>query len=190
MNNKKRIFWIFALVAILLTGCGGKAPIQPAATLSPPTTTPIPPTSTPIPSPTLPPVPTAIPGSNDLITIGDFNFQISEIQLTDVLNVSGGPVSIYKGALVMGANGWVPSDATPGNKLLIIFTSLQSDNYQSFIDTDLKVIEDDSPKNPVSILTQEQENRVIWVYDVKPSSTTFLLEFPDGPTIDLTPILP
>ena len=190
MNNKKRTFWIFALVVILLTGCSGKVPIQSTATLPPLTNTSIPPTITPIPSPTLPPVPTAIPGSNDPMTIGDFNFQISEVQLTDTLNVSGGPVSNYKGDLVMTANGFVPKDATPGNKLLMIFTSLQSDNYQSFIDADLKIIEEDSEKSAVAILTQDQENRVIWVYDVKPSSTSFLLVFPDGTIIDLAPLMP
>ena len=189
MNNKKRTFWIFALVIILLTGCGGKALVQSTATLPPPTITPIPPTITPIPSPTLPPVPTAIPGSNDLMTIGDYKFQISEVQLTDTLNVSGGPVSNYKGALVMTANGFVPKDATPGGKLLMIFTSLQSDNYQSFIDADLKIIEEGSEKSAIAILTQDQENRVIWVYDVKPSSSSFLFVFPDDTAIDLTPLM-
>jgi hypothetical protein len=124
------------------------------------------------------------------MTIGDFKFQISEVQLNDTLNVSGGPVSNYKGALVMTANGLVPKDATPGNKLLMIFTSLQSDNHQIFIDTDLKIIEGNSEKSAVAILTQDQENRVIWVYDVKPSSTSFLLVFPDGAIIDLAPLMP
>jgi hypothetical protein len=192
MNSKKLSQWMIILIVttLLLAGCGGKAPVQSTATLPPPTTTPIPPTITPIPSPTLPPVPTAIPGSNDPMTIGDFKFQIAEVRLADTLNVSGGPVSNYKGSLVMTANGWVPQDATPGNKLLMIFTSLQSDNYQNFIDTDLKIIEGNSEKSTVAILTQAQENRVIWVYDVKPSSTSFLLVFPEGVRIDLAPLMP
>ena len=173
---------------LFLAGCGG-APVEPTFTTTP---TPVPPTatSTPIPSPTLPPVPTAIPGNNDPMTIGDFEFQIAEVQLSDAINVTGGPVSNYKGTIVVTANGFVPKDATPGNKLLMIFTTLQSDNYQNFVDADLKVIEGNSENSAVAILTQDQDNRVIWVYDVKPSSRSFLLIFPDDVTIDLTPLMP
>ena len=190
MNNQKLLQKMLGLmlVVLLLAGCG-KALVEstsiPAPTLVPSTLTP-----TPIPSPTIPPVPTAIPGSNDPMTIGDFKFQIDEVQLADTINVTGGPVSNYKGALVMTANGFVPKDATPGNKLLMIFTTLQSDNYQSFIDTELKIIEGDSENSTVAILTQEQDNRVIWIYDVKPSSRSFSLVFPDDVMIDLTPLIP
>ena len=192
MSHKKLLPQILGLmlVALLLTGCGGK-PAQPTPTLIPPTATPLPPTVTPIPSPTIPPTPTAIPGSNDPVTVGNFEFQISEVRIADAINnIPGGSVSNYKGALVMTANGLVPQDAKPGNVLLMVFIILQTGDNQSFLDSDLKIIEGDSKKSAVAILTQDQENRVIWVYDVKPSSKSFLLVFPDDVMIDLTPLIP
>ncbi len=178
------------LVALLITGCSGN-PAQPTPTPTPPTATPIPPTVTPIPSPTLPPTPTAIPGSNDPVTVGDFEFQISEVRISDAINnLPDGPFSNYKGALVMTATGFVPQDAKPGNVLLMVFVTLQTGYNRSFLDSDLKIIEGDSRKSAVAILTQDQDNRVIWVYDVKPSSRSFLLVFPHDVMIDLTPLIP
>lgn len=191
MDLKNRSFRIFVLFVILLAGCSGEAPVQPTATVPPPTATTIPtlaPSSTPL--PTLIPTPTAIPGSNETVTVGDFQFQITDVKISDTLDISEGSLVMnVKGDLVMGANGWLPKDATPGNKLLMIHTSLQSDNTQSFIDSNLQILEEGSSKDTVVVLTQDQENNVIWVYDVNPSSRYFLFVFPDGASIDLSPLL-
>jgi hypothetical protein len=170
---------------LLLIGCSGK-PVQPIATLIPPTTTPIPPTVT----PTTRPTPTAIPGSNNPMTVGNFGFQISEVRIADTINnIPGGSVSNYKGTLVMTANGLVPQDAIPGDVLLMIFITLQTGDNQSFLDSDLKIIEGDSIKSAVTILTEDQKDHIVWVYDVKPSSKSFLLIFPNNEMIDLTPLV-
>ena len=199
MSYKKLLNQMFGLmlISLFLIGCGGKT-AQPTATLIHPTTTPIPPTTipipptiTPIPSPTLPPTPAVIPGSNEPMTVGDFEFQITEVRIADSLNdLPSGPVSNYKGVLVVTENGFVPKDAEPGNMLLMVFITLQSGDYQSFMDTDLEIFEGDSEKSSVATLIQPQDNRVIWVYDVKPSSRSFLLVFPDVVILDLAPITP
>lgn len=192
MSHKRTMHQILGtlLVSLLLAGCSGKS-VQPTLTPIPPTATPIPPTNTPISSPTLPPAPTAIPASNDLMTVGNFEFQISEVRIANTIgNIPGGPVSNYKGTLVMAADGFVPKDAKPGNVLLMVFLTLKTGENQSLLDSDLKIIEGDSTKSAVVILNQTQDNRVIWVYDVKPSSKSFLLMFPDDVAIDITPLLP
>ena len=89
----------------------------------------------------------------------------------------------------MTANGWLPQGITSGDKLLTIITALQSDNYQSFTSTDLKITQEDSSKSAIAVLTQDTDKIVIWIYDVTPSSNSFLFVFPDGTSIDLTPLV-
>lgn len=144
---------------------------------------------TPTEAPTPIPTPTAIPASNDSMTVGDFEFRISTVQINNTINVLG-PISNYKGSLTMNADGLVPMDAAPGKILLMVFLILQNGDYQRLLDSDLKIIEGDSTKSAVAILTQTQKNLVIWVYDVNPDSMSFSLVFPDDVVIDLTPVLP
>jgi hypothetical protein len=179
MNHKKLLSRMLALilVGLILASCGG------TATLLPPTATAalVPPTATTIPSPTATPAPTAIPGSHDPMTVGDFTFQITEVQIADTLtNLPAGSISNYKGALKMTASGWVPADAKTGDKLLMVFTTLQSGNFQNFIDSNLKVVDGNSEISIVAILTQADNKIAIWVYGVNPASKSFLLVFPDG----------
>jgi hypothetical protein len=89
----------------------------------------------------------------------------------------------------MTANGLVPQDTIPGDVLLMIFITLQTGDNQSFLDSDLKIIEGDSIKSAVTILTEAQKDHIVWVYDVKPSSKSFLLIFPNNEMIDLTPLV-
>ena len=192
MNSKKTFHrsCILIVISLLLASCAGR-PAQPTLTPIPPTDTPIPPTVTPIPSPTLPPTPTAIPGSKDPLTVGNFKFQITEVRIADAINnLPGTSVSNYKGALVMAANGFVPQAAQPGNVLLIVLIKLQTGDKQSFLDSDLKITEGDTQKSAVAILTLDEKDLVVWVYDVKPSSKSFLLVFPGDVMIDLTPLIP
>jgi hypothetical protein len=189
MNHKKLLSRMLALilVGLILASCGG------TATLLPPTATAalVPPTATTIPSPTATPAPIAIPGSHDSMTVGDFTFQITEVQIADTLtNLPAGSISNYKGALKMTASGWVPADAKTGDKLLMVFTTLQSGNFQNFIDSNLKVVDGNSEISIVAILTQADNNIAIWVYGVNPASKSFLLVFPDGVSINLAPITP
>jgi len=192
MSSKKTFRWLLILIVIslLLASCAG-SPAQPTPVPIPPTATPIPPTVTPIPSPTSPPTPTAIPGTKDPLTAGNFKFQITEVRIADAINnLPGNSLSNYKGALVKAANGFVPQAAQPGDMLLIVLIKLQTGDKQSFLDSDLKIIEGDTKKSAVAILTLDEADLVVWVYDVKPSSKSFLLVFPDDIMIDLTPLIP
>jgi hypothetical protein len=205
MNLKKSTLSILSLMLVILflfTGCAGtpaqssptlvpstNTPVPPTATSVPPTATSVPPTTTPIPSPTLPPTPTAIPASQDAMTVGSFNFNITDVRISDSINnISNGAISNYKGALVLTQNGMLPKDATPGDKLLMVFITLQTSDYQTFIDSDLQLNAGDSNQSTVAILTQEKENGVIWIFDVKPSAKSFVLIFPDGTRIDLSSV--
>jgi hypothetical protein len=199
-NRTPQLICLMLVILFLFTGCGGTpiqststliaptyTPIPPSATPLPSTSTPVPATATPQPSPTLPPTPTAISASQDPLSVGSYKILITEVRISDsISNISNGAISNYKGALVLTQNGMVPKDATPGGKLLMVFIELQTGDYKGFLDSDLKINTGDSNQSTVAILSQEKENRVIWVFDVKPSSKSFLLVFADGTRIDLT----
>jgi hypothetical protein len=138
--------------------------------------------------------PTPIPANNNPMTVGAFEFQITEVRIDSAIrdiphDSPTGTISNYKGNLTITEDGWVPADANPENELLLVFITLITGDYQSFLDSDLKIIEGDSTDTTVAIITTDQDNVVILIYDVKPSSESFLLEFPDDVVIDLTPLL-
>ena len=191
VNHKKSLSSVLAsmLACLFVAGCGGTTTIpHPTATAS---TTLIPPTATTVPSPSPTPTPTAIPGSHDPLTVGNFTFRITEVRIADVLtNLPAGPISNYRGNLKIVAGGYVPTDAKTGDKLLLVFTTLQSGIFQTFIDTDPKLVAGDSKVSNVAILTQADNNIAIWVFGVNPGSKSFLLAFPGGTSIDLGPITP
>jgi hypothetical protein len=136
---------------------------------------------------TLPP---AIPGSHDSMTVGDFTFKITDVRIADEMaDFPGGPWSNYKGALTLAQAGMVPTDLTPGDRLLMVFVSLETGESQSFRDADLRIVEGTSSRSSLVIMTEDKGKDYVWVYGVSPSSTSFMLLFPDNTMIDLTPLI-
>ncbi len=135
-------------------------------------------------------MPPAIAGSHDPVTAGDFTFKMAEVRIADEMaDFPGGPWSNYKGSLTMTSAGLVPTDLTPGDRLLLIFVTLETGDGQSFLNADLRLLEGASSRSPLVIMNEVDGKAYIFVYGVSPSSNAFVFLCPDNVTIDLTPLI-
>jgi hypothetical protein len=186
MNTKQLALPILILVMILaISGCGSGKSSTPTI---PPTSinTPIPPaavsTDTPIPTTALPtdtPIPptptiTAMPGSKDPVVIGDFNLQISTVDLND-----------------KGYKGMVPYPMTADQTVLAVEVSLLSGDFGNLSTLKVWVIDEQGNRTDSgTTLSVESKNQIVWLFPVPKTSHSFFLHFPNGEVIDLTPLFP
>ena len=175
MNIKRRVMAIFVLVASLATfGCGLGGLIGPTPTPVS-TNTPIPPTSTATNTP-IPATPTvaAIPGSNEPITIGDFNLSITTMVLDD-----------------KGYNGMAPYPMTADQTVLAVEVTLISGDLATLSKLGAWVTDEANNRTDSgATLSVDAKNQVIWLFPVAKTAHSFLLHFPSGEVIDLAPLLP
>jgi len=177
----KSILSIIALVLIIIVVFSGCAPAHtpvpstlpplptdtPVPTTVPPTYTPIPPSATPI-----PPTPTIIMASNEPIKIGDYTITIDNVRVGDVgwnpwgLSSNFGLV-VYISEL-SGKLGEV-------SKLDVWFTDEQGNEFDRHV---VEVGPDLSVKGAVN-----------WDVWFSQPANGYLMHFPTGEVVDLTPLL-
>lgn len=175
MNTKYCAMVFFVLAASLITfGCGLGGLIGSTATPAP-TNTPIPPTATATNTP-IPATPTiaAIPGSNQPIVIGDFNLTITTVDLNE-----------------KGFNGLAPYPMTADQTVLAVEVTLNSGDLEQLSHLKAWVMDDAGNRTDSgTTLSVAAKNQVIWLFPVLKTAHSFLLYFPSGEVIDLTPLLP
>jgi hypothetical protein len=175
MNTKKYTLAIPILMMILaVSGCGSGQTLSPISTPTS-TNTPIPPTATPTNTP-IPPTPTitAIPGSNEPVVIGDFNFKISTVDLTD-----------------KGYYGLVPYPMTPDQTVLVVEVTLISGDLGNLSKLEVWVTDEQGNQtNLGTALSIDSKNQVVWLFPVAKTGHSFFLHFSTGEVIDLSSLLP
>jgi len=169
---------LFVLLATLACGLGPVATPTPApvATQPPqapavPTDTPLPPTETPI-----PPTPTvaAIPATNQPIDIGAFNLTITEVVLNE-----------------KGYNGLAPYPMTADQTVLTVVITLNSGDLAALSQLEAFVTDEGSNQTKIGAgMSVDSKNQIIWMFPVLKTARTFILHFPSGEALDLSPLLP
>jgi hypothetical protein len=175
MNTKHRAMAIFILAtSLVIFGCALGGIIGPTSTPAS-TNTPVPPavtaTETPIPAtPTM----AAIPGSNEPITVGDFNLSISTVSLSDA-----------------GFNGMAPYPMTDDQTVLAVEVTLISGDLEKLSKLEVWVTDETGNRTDSgTTLSIDSKNQVVWLFPVAKTAHSFLLYFPSGEVIDLSPLLP
>jgi hypothetical protein len=174
MITKQRTIAIFIAAMILgTTACRlGEAFTPPAPTS---TNTPILPVATSTNTP-IPPTPTivVIQGSNDPIVIGDFNLNISTVELNE-----------------KGFNGMAPYPMTADQTVLAVEVTLISGDLEKLSSLTLWVNDGQGNRTDSgATLSTESKNQVVWLFPVAKTSDSFILHFPSGEIIALAPLLP
>jgi hypothetical protein len=124
-------------------------------------------------TPPLKPTATAISGSNNPVTIGNFNLEISTVVLSD-----------------KGYNGMAPYPITADQTVLAVEVSLISGDLGNLSKLDVWVTDEgDNQTKSGSTLSIDSKKQVVWLFPVAKTSHLFFLYFPSGEAIDLSPLL-
>lgn len=108
------------------------------------------------------------------MTAGDLTISLTEVTLSDE-----------------GFSGWVPSNMTASDTVLLVEAKLESEGPLTNL-SDVQVWATDETGSRFDIgtsLSIADLNSVVWLYAVPKTSTSFLLWFPSGEIIDLSPLL-
>lgn len=129
---------------------------------------------TPEATPTRIPSPAAIPGSETPFTVDGFEVQISSVGLGESFK------------------GFALPDMTDDEMVLGIEIRVLSGDSKSFGKLDTWVSDENGRETAIGAATRttNKEVWVTWLFAVAKTSNTFLLHFPSGEAVDLSPLLP
>jgi hypothetical protein len=174
VNTSKRTTIVFVLlISLAVSACGlpqllaqNLAPTVDL--LAPPgaasTDTPIPPTAT----------TAAIAGSKEPIVIGNYKLSISTVELNS-----------------HGFNGLTPAGLTSDQTVLVVQVTLNSGDLAALSKVRLSVTDERGNRtDSATTLSVAARKQVIWLFAVAKTAHSFLLYFPTGEVIDLSPLLP
>jgi len=108
------------------------------------------------------------------MTVGALTIRLTEVTLSD-----------------NGFNGWVPANMAESDTVLLVQAKLESEGPLTLL-SDLEVWATDETGNRYDIgssLSTADTNTAILMFAVPKTSTSFLLWFPSGEIIDLSPLL-